>query len=108
MTKSQTTSWLSEFLPSKFPTARILIFAHNADWFVTAPYTTTAESGKTLLQDLSNWRNEDKVASRLCLLHLLLTVSKHKRPIIFIGHSFGGIIVKEVRFFSLNLKRANC
>ncbi|KAH7010885.1 uncharacterized protein B0I36DRAFT_257304 [Microdochium trichocladiopsis] len=69
---------LKDLLLPDFPAARILSFAHNSDWLINAPVKTAQEIGYMLLQQLKCHR------------------SRHPRiPIIFIGHSFGGIIIKE-------------
>ncbi|KAI0423479.1 hypothetical protein F5Y09DRAFT_239934 [Xylaria sp. FL1042] len=69
---------LRDLLASSFPEARILSFAHSSDWLVNAPIKTAEEIGERLLEQLVKHRNNRKQ-------HL---------PIIFIGHSLGGIIIK--------------
>ncbi|RWA04714.1 hypothetical protein EKO27_g10397 [Xylaria grammica] len=61
---------LENILKTSFPEARILGFAHNSDWLIDAPVKTTQQIGERLLEQL-------------------------RLPIIFIGHSFGGIIIKQ-------------
>ncbi|GAP92935.2 putative peptidase C14 [Rosellinia necatrix] len=67
---------LRELLRKNFDKARVLSFAHNSDWLVNAPTKTAQEIGARLLYKLRDNR-------------------KQRLPIIFIGHSFGGIIIKE-------------
>ncbi|KAF6822496.1 hypothetical protein CPLU01_11994 [Colletotrichum plurivorum] len=71
---------LRDLLPRAFPTARILSFSYNSDWLVDAPEKTAQQIGHRLAERLAEHRGE---ALRL--------------PIIFIGHSFGGIVIKQVR-----------
>ncbi|KAF6803004.1 hypothetical protein CMUS01_15208 [Colletotrichum musicola] len=71
---------LRDLLPRAFPTARILSFSYNSDWLVDAPEKTAQQIGHRLAERLAEHRSE---ALRL--------------PIIFIGHSFGGIVIKQVR-----------
>lgn len=74
------THLLKHLLRSDFPTARILSFAYNSDWLVDAPETTAQQIGKDLRKELDSHRRDSQ-----------------RLPIIFIGHSFGGIVIKEVR-----------
>ncbi|KIW25442.1 uncharacterized protein PV07_08615 [Cladophialophora immunda] len=69
---------LRDLLQPKFPEARILSFAHNSDWFVNAPVKTAQEIGDKLLEQLAEARKDNL-----------------RIPIIFVCHSFGGIIVKK-------------
>ncbi|KAJ5005912.1 hypothetical protein K4K57_011473 [Colletotrichum sp. SAR 10_99] len=69
---------LRDLLPRAFPTARILSFSYNSDWLVDAPEKTAQQIGHRLAERLAKRRGE---ALRL--------------PIIFIGHSFGGIVIKQ-------------
>ncbi|KAI2471901.1 Alpha/Beta hydrolase protein [Annulohypoxylon bovei var. microspora] len=70
--------WLRDFLPKRVPGARILLFGYNAN---VAIHTTTAgvwEEASNLLNRLEGLRERDP-----------------GRPLIFICHSLGGIIVKR-------------
>ncbi|KAH7111684.1 vegetative incompatibility protein HET-E-1 [Dactylonectria estremocensis] len=69
---------LRDLLKSDFPDARILSFAHNSDWLIDAPVKTAQQISDRLLDQLAKHRS--------CRLRV---------PIAFIGHSFGGIIIKE-------------
>ncbi|KAF8522705.1 hypothetical protein BU17DRAFT_34923, partial [Hysterangium stoloniferum] len=73
--------WLRDFLPQTIPTARIWSYGYDA-------YTENASSQQTLhghakdfLAKLSMYREADRTT---------------RRPIIFIAHSLGGIILKSV------------
>ncbi|KAH8878672.1 hypothetical protein GQ53DRAFT_81806 [Thozetella sp. PMI_491] len=68
---------LRDLLKHDFPDARVLSFAHNSDWLIDAPVKTARQIGDRLLEQLK----ANQPAQRL--------------PTIFIGHSFGGIIIKE-------------
>ncbi|VTO83117.1 unnamed protein product, partial [Fusarium graminearum] len=69
---------LRDLLREDFPTARISSFAYNSDWLVDAPEKTAQQIGRRLLEKLSQHRGDSQ-----------------RLPIIFIGHSFGGIVIKE-------------
>ncbi|KAK5989699.1 hypothetical protein PT974_07955 [Cladobotryum mycophilum] len=68
---------LKDLLIPDFPNARIISYSYNSDWLVDAPEKTFHDIAIQLKEQLESSRSS---------LHL---------PIIFIGHSFGGIIIKE-------------
>ncbi|KAJ2968714.1 hypothetical protein NQ176_g9048 [Zarea fungicola] len=68
---------LKHLLADEFPEARILNFAHDSHWLIDAPVKTTKEIGECLLREIKAKRS---------VPHL---------PLIFIGHSLGGIIIKQ-------------
>jgi hypothetical protein len=76
--------WLRDFLPKRLPKARVLLFGYNSN---VAFETSTAgvwEQAENLLNLLDLHRKEDK-----------------NRPIIFLAHSLGGIVVKRVCSFRI-------
>ncbi|KAJ3487206.1 hypothetical protein NLG97_g6457 [Lecanicillium saksenae] len=70
---------LRDRLAPQFPEARILAFGYNSDFWMNAPVTTAERIGKELLDNLMEDRQKN---------------ANHV-PIVFIGHSFGGIIIKQ-------------
>ncbi|KAM3470248.1 hypothetical protein MY5147_006515 [Beauveria neobassiana] len=68
---------LKDLLAHEFPDARIWNFAHESTWLIDAPVKTTEEIGKCLLKEIKDKRPFPSL------------------PIIFIGHSLGGIIIKQ-------------
>ncbi|PKK43452.1 hypothetical protein CI102_12351 [Trichoderma harzianum] len=62
----------------RFSDARILHFAYNSDWLVDACFESARDIGLRLIESLIEHR---KAHPRL--------------PLIFVGHSFGGIVIKE-------------
>ncbi|KAM3558268.1 hypothetical protein MY1884_004072 [Beauveria asiatica] len=68
---------LKDLLAHDFPDARIWNFAYESNWLINAPVKTTEEIGKCLLKEIRDKRPPT---------HL---------PIVFIGHSVGGIIIKQ-------------
>ena len=75
--------WLKDFLPHDVPNARIMTFGYNAD---AAFGNTTADiigHARSLLSSLIDKREGD---------------DELRRPIIFIGHSLGGILIKQSLF----------
>ncbi|KAI9855300.1 MAG: hypothetical protein M1813_009839 [Trichoglossum hirsutum] len=73
-------NWLRDFLPTEDLNARIMTFNHNTAWGPNALTKSLEDYGQDLLRAL------DEVRS---------TKEEKSRPIIFIGHSYGGIIIKQ-------------
>jgi pimeloyl-ACP methyl ester carboxylesterase len=76
-------------LQSKIPTARILAFNYDSTWLSDAPRTRVELCGEELIQSLHRLRQESD------------------RPIVFIAHSFGGLVVQDVSsvYFLLSASR---
>lgn len=73
--------WLRDFLPSQLPNARIMSFGYNSETVFTQSVEDIADTATSLLERL-NIKRQD--------------AAERARPIIFISHSLGGIIVKKV------------
>lgn len=73
--------WLRDFLPHQFDRARIMTYGYNSRVIGNASTTTIREFAEQLLETLASHRSH----------------GDEKRPLIFICHSLGGIVVKEVR-----------
>ncbi|KAI9778778.1 MAG: hypothetical protein M1839_007868 [Geoglossum umbratile] len=76
-------NWLKDedMLPVEIPSARIMTFNYESKWSVDAPQQRRTGCARQLLEALRNRRNEEK--------------DTKYRPLIFIGHSFGGIVIEE-------------
>ncbi|RDW87439.1 hypothetical protein BP5796_03133 [Coleophoma crateriformis] len=72
-------SWVHNFLPQENLKCRIMVFNHNTRWEDNALSKSLSDHGDDLVRALSRVRKG----------------SEKNRPIIFIGHSFGGLIVKQ-------------
>jgi hypothetical protein len=70
--------WLRDFLPEKAPRARVLLFGYNSN----VAFSTAAAGVREVAENLLN------------LLQAVRTDSPD-RPLIFVCHSLGGIIVKR-------------
>jgi len=75
------TMWLKDFLPGDFPNARILAFVYPSEAFDNPDFVDLRSLGGSLLRSIARDRED--------------TYFKRKRPIIFIGHSFGGLVIKQ-------------
>ncbi|PVF91182.1 hypothetical protein CPB86DRAFT_679366, partial [Serendipita vermifera] len=71
--------WLRDFLPLDIPNARISSWGYNSKYMRNSPVTGLDVCGSDLLVALSHHRKGD-------MKHL---------PLILIGHSFGGLVIKQ-------------
>ncbi|RVD84505.1 uncharacterized protein DFL_006254 [Arthrobotrys flagrans] len=78
--KKTSHEWLRESLPCDFPNSRVLSFHYSSQWKANSPVQTFQSYGLQLLQSLQKYRAKDDTTDR---------------PIIFIGHSFGGLVIKQ-------------
>ena len=69
-------------LPVKLPAARILKYNYASSYLVDAPKESLRSIASRLVYLIHVLRKEDPKAAG--------------RPIIFIGHSFGGIVIMDV------------
>jgi len=77
--------WPQDLLPKDLPTARIMTFGYDADVVgivKTAGSNTLRDHGKSLAND---------VAMRRARSNSIM------RPVIFVAHSLGGLVVEQVR-----------
>ncbi|KAI1157492.1 hypothetical protein F5B18DRAFT_644862 [Nemania serpens] len=74
--------WLDDLLPKKIPTARIMTFGYNADVVGNTSVAGIRDNARKLLESIRDEREDDQ------------ETDPH-RPIVFVGHSLGGIIIKQ-------------
>ncbi|KAF8537112.1 hypothetical protein BDD12DRAFT_795406 [Trichophaea hybrida] len=72
--------WLRDFLATSLPEARVMTFGYNANVINDAAQTRIRGHAQSLLQNLRDERVEQN----------------KRRPLIFVCHSLGGIVVKQV------------
>lgn len=85
--KGQSQPWPQTLLPPELPCARVLMYGYNAH-FTRKPEISTnglAQHAKSFLTDLTNSRGSPGAS---------------ERPLIFVAHSFGGLICKETLLLS--------
>ncbi|RGP69225.1 hypothetical protein FLONG3_7861 [Fusarium longipes] len=76
--------WLRDnnMLRSKVPNARIMVFNYDSTWISDAPKTRVELCGEELIRSLHNFRQDSD------------------RPIVFVAHSFGGLVVQDGLIFA--------
>ncbi len=98
--------WLRDFLPARLPRpARVMLFAYNSSPVLDASAAKLDEHAESLLHWLSLRR---KVGSSKHMApssgannhdHILTSPQDcQQRPLIFVGHSLGGLVIKQVRY----------
>jgi hypothetical protein len=104
--------WLRDFLSKDLPQCRTMIYGYNSK-LTTHGTDTILDFGRGLMEELKKIRNSEKV-SFISLKQS--NIAKHcqlrERPLIFIAHSFGGIILAHVclshlrnRFMKLKIRK---
>lgn len=103
--------WVRDFLAKDFPDCRTMIYGYNTNLQHNSFHTLEDYTGN-FLEELKKARKSDKVSFSgqgyrinsqtrqshkygTCIDNLTFTLQE--RPIIFIGHSFGGIVIAQVR-----------
>jgi hypothetical protein len=81
--KNGTTNWFRDFLPEDIPQARLLAYGYDSSLAATDAKYSIGDLAKTFLDSFLAFRDDTNTS---------------KRPIIFIGHSLGGLLIKEVCF----------
>lgn len=87
--------WPQDLLPKDLPTARIMTFGYDADVVgivKTAGSNTLRDHGKSLANDLGMRRARS---------------NSIMRPLIFVAHSLGGLVVEQVRDLNRSVKSIN-
>ncbi|KAE8443477.1 hypothetical protein EG329_001874 [Mollisiaceae sp. DMI_Dod_QoI] len=77
--------WLEDLLPEQLPNARIMTYGYNSSVYKDATSGRIQDHAKGLLNALDGQRSER---------------GAKKRPIIFVCHSLGGLVVKQALVFS--------
>ncbi|KAF8533057.1 hypothetical protein BDD12DRAFT_763168, partial [Trichophaea hybrida] len=72
--------WLKDFLPQDIPNIRVMVYGYDSNLTgVSTDNTRLMDYRRNFIQQLQNSRS-----------------SAENRPIIFIGHSLGGILILQV------------
>lgn len=73
--------WLRDFLAKQLPSARVMSYGYNSTTAFSTAITDIDDEAAILLDRLDGER---------------VTPAQKQRPIMFIAHSLGGIVVKNV------------
>jgi hypothetical protein len=76
--------WLRDFLPAKFPNVRVMSYGYDAAFTLSSSVANIETAAASLLDYLGGERQNKQ---------------EKQRPIVFVAHSLGGIIVKKVRLY---------
>ncbi|KIM91909.1 hypothetical protein PILCRDRAFT_104252 [Piloderma croceum F 1598] len=79
--------WLRELLPQNLQKPRVLAFEYNSEWYENPAHATLDDCGKRFLECL--------VEDRTHRGHTHICGGRRNRPILFVGHSFGGLVIKQ-------------
>ncbi|KAG8828851.1 hypothetical protein FRC19_000239 [Serendipita sp. 401] len=85
--EAQGVRWLETYLLEDLPEARIMAFEYNSKWLYNADFLGLHEHASALLHALVDKRQETP-----------------GRPILFIGHSYGGLVIKQTLILSRKSK----
>ncbi|KAL7794022.1 hypothetical protein V8C43DRAFT_314972 [Trichoderma afarasin] len=77
--KNKPDMWLRDFLPASIPNARILTYGYDTKLPGSRSKSSILELSRKLLESIKTTRDE----------------STKRRPLILIGHSLGGLVVKQ-------------
>ncbi|KAG8820249.1 hypothetical protein FRC18_011780 [Serendipita sp. 400] len=81
--KVERVEWLRRYLPEDLPAARIMAFEYNSKWLYNSDFLGLHEHASALLTALVDNRQDSP-----------------GRPILFIGHSYGGLVIKQTLILS--------
>jgi hypothetical protein len=90
--------WLSQLLPKDLPGARIFSFGYESAPTFSRSVTGIRDSANGLLHHLKSIIEQVSENPRAYRTPILTNPQWPDQPIIFICHSLGGIIVKQVPF----------
>ncbi|KAI8950509.1 hypothetical protein F4801DRAFT_343355 [Xylaria longipes] len=84
--------WLRDYLPYDTPNQRVIIYGHNTRLQGAQSKQSIGDLGARFMETITRFRADTGTS---------------QRPIIFIGHSLGGLLIKEALIRSLNTSRSN-
>jgi len=82
--------WLRDALPKAFPTIRVILYGYDTKLFESSSFQTIADLGSNLARTLDAFGFTSPTA----------------KPLMFLAHSLGGIVVKEALVGEHSITRA--
>ncbi|KAH7308640.1 hypothetical protein B0I35DRAFT_99198 [Stachybotrys elegans] len=79
--------WLRDLLPRDLPDARVLSFEYDSQWLRDPNIVTLEDCGNRLLESIL-WDRTHQGSQSMCPIMA-------RRPIILLGHSYGGLVIKQ-------------
>ncbi|KAK1977851.1 hypothetical protein LZ30DRAFT_243022 [Colletotrichum cereale] len=77
--------WLRDYIPRDIPNVRVLLYGYDTSLLKSESRKSIEDMGRFFLEALSAFRANNH---------------SNRRPIIFIGHSLGGLLVKEALVYA--------
>jgi hypothetical protein len=98
--KDRTTGklWLQDFLPNAIPDSRIMTFGYDSAFVFGSSMAGLDDFALDLLDRIRATRQSEVLACNLLCSRYPDNFQAKNRPLVFICHSLGGIVVKKVRF----------
>ena len=99
--------WLRDFLSRDMPCCRTMTYGYNSK-LSSRGIGMMMDYGRGLMEELKKIRNTEEVGARNVLLPearkltTALPRQLRKRPLFFVAHSFGGIILAHVGYLHRN------
>jgi len=89
--------WLRDALPYHLPCARIIVYGYDTQLHGSRSFQDLEALGSSLRVDIEGMNDEATVCAKQKSVYINITTNFEKiKPLIFIAHSLGGLIVKEV------------
>ena len=80
--------WLKDFLPTDLDKFRVIVIDYQSRWDEFSPVQEFDDYGREILDAIDSVREPEYTK---------------RRPIILLGHSFGGLLIKKVRWQNVKL-----
>lgn len=91
--------WLRDYLPDDVPNIRILLYGYHTSLLGNDYKDSIENLGSRFLESIKAFRADNVCGIKSPRAIWLTLWQADRRPIVFIGHSLGGLLVKEVRLF---------